>query len=127
MLYQELPRIESTRLDGWAQWLAPAVIAAAALTAGLLLLLLGQPLRDGAGCVAGISTAAGISPVEVERVGSHGDLLLWRFPDPSPPDPLTSALKRMQGIGGARLASAGVMAAVVDAKGNLLGGNQPFI
>src|SRR5438105_2141669 len=224
MLYQELPRIESTRLDGWAQWLAPAVIAAAALTAGLLLLLLGQPLfagaallagmgggafvysrsrpglpvaeplvvgpdysllgsalglsrepvaltssegsllivnaayrerfggtrppldlggddqarqglqlaktmawRDGAGCVAGIATDAGTSPVEVERVGSRGDLLLWRFPDPSPPDPLTSAVKRVQGAVGERLAKAGVLSAVVDAKGTLLAANRPFL
>ena len=37
--------------------------------------------RDGAGCVAGIETSAGISPVEVERVGAQGDLLLWRFPE----------------------------------------------
>src|SRR5438105_3345532 len=214
MLYQELPRIESTRLDGWARWLAPVVIVAAALTIASLLLLVGQsfvaaaavlggltaaafvyrrsppalapnaplvvgpdyslvgsalglsreptalttsegsllivnsayrerfggtrpPLdlasddqarqglqlaksmawRDGAGCVAGIATDAGTSPVEVERVGSRGDLLLWRFPDPSPPDPLTSAVKRVQGAVGERLAKAGVLSAVVDAKG----------
>ena len=36
--------------------------------------------RDGAGCVAGIATSAGVYPVEVERVGAVGDLLLWRFP-----------------------------------------------
>src|SRR5438067_5949019 len=224
MLYQELPRIESTRLDGWARWLAPVVIVAAALTIASLLLLVGQsfvaaaaglvgltaaafvyrrspsilapnaplvvgpdyslvgsalglsreptalttsegsllivnsayrerfggtrpPLdlasddqarqglqlaksmawRDGAGCVAGIATDAGTSPVEVERVGSRGDLLLWRFPDPSPPDPLTSAVKRVQGAVGERLAKAGVLSAVVDAKGKLLAANRPFL
>ncbi|MEO8455249.1 MAG: response regulator [Sphingomicrobium sp.] len=224
MLYQELPRIESTPLDGWGRWLAPAVIVAAALTIALLLLLISQflfaaaavlggvaialityqrsprqlvqevplvvgpdyslvgsalglsreptalttsegsllivnaayrerfggtrpPLelasddqardglqlaksmawRDGAGCVAGIATATGTSPVEVERVGSRGDLLLWRFPDPSPPDPLTGAVKRIQGVVGERLATAGVLAAVVDGKGRLLAGNAPFL
>ncbi len=224
MLYQELPRIESTRLDGWERWLAPAVVAAAGLTIALLLLLVGQflfaaaavpgglsaaafvylksarelpsnaplvvgpdyslvgsalglsrepaalttsegsllivnsayrerfggtrpPLqlasddqareglqlaksmawRDGAGCVAGIATDAGTSPVEVERVGSRGDLLLWRFPDPSPLDPLTSAVRRVQGVVGERLAKAGVLSAVVDAKGKLLAANQPFL
>src|SRR5207237_10105552 len=40
--------------------------------------------RDGAGCVAGIVTEASSSPVEVEQVGTHGDLLPWRLPDPSP-------------------------------------------
>jgi two-component system cell cycle sensor histidine kinase/response regulator CckA len=83
--------------------------------------------RDGAGCVAGIATSVGISPVEVERVGSRGDLLLWRFPDPSPPDPLNSAVKSVQGVVGERLAAAGVLAAVVDAKGKVLAGNRPFL
>jgi hypothetical protein len=73
--------------------------------------------RDGAGCVAGIVTISGASPVEVERIGSHADLLLWRFPDPSPIDPLTNAVKGMQGLTGERLAAAGVMAVVVDSKG----------
>src|SRR4051812_20572539 len=224
MLYQELPRIESTHLDGWARWLAPAVIVAAALTIALLLLLFRQSLfagaavlgglsaaafvylrspralppdvplvvgpdyslvgsalglsreptalttsegsllivnsayrerfggtrppldlatddqarqglqlaksmawRDGAGCVTGIATDSGISPVEVERVGSRSDLLLWRFPDPSPPDPLTSAVRRIEGPVGERLASAGVLAAVVDGKCKLLAANRPFL
>src|SRR4051794_11071529 len=224
MLYQELPLIESTHLDGWARWLAPAVIVAAALTIALLLLLFRQSLfagaavlgglsaaafvylrspralppdvplvvgpdyslvgsalglsreptalttsegsllivnsayrerfggtrppldlasddkareglqlaksmawRDGAGCVAGIATHAGTCPVEVERVGSRGDLLLWRFPDPSPADPLTSAVKRVLGAVGERLAKAGVLSAVVDAKGKLLAANRPFL
>jgi two-component system cell cycle sensor histidine kinase/response regulator CckA len=82
--------------------------------------------RDGAGCVAGIATLGGSSPVEVERVGTHGDLLLWRFPDPSPIDPLTNAVKGMQGLTGERLAAAGVMAAVVDGKGRVLAANRPF-
>src|SRR6185369_13232448 len=76
--------------------------------------------RDGAGCVAGVATIAGVTPVEVERVGAHGDLLLWRFPDPSPVDPLTSAVRNIQSATGERLAGAGVMAAVVDGKGRLL-------
>jgi len=224
VLYQELPRIESSGLDSWSRSLVPAVIVGAGLTIALLLVLVGQTLfagaavfaalaaaalfylkapansaadeplivgpdysllgsalglsrepaalttsegsllivnsayrerfggtrpplelgtddqahdglqlartmawRDGAGCVAGISTEVGIFPVEAERVGSHGDLLLWRFPDQATPDPLTSAAKRMGGVVGERLASAGVMSAVVDAKGKLLAGNDPFM
>jgi two-component system, cell cycle sensor histidine kinase and response regulator CckA len=223
MLYQELPRIESTRLDAWGRWLVPALVVGGALTAAILLALLAQPLfsaaavfvglagatvayiktpspgiageplvvgpdfalvgsalalsreptaltssegsllivnpayrqrfggscppldlgsdeqareglqlarsmawRDGAGCVAGVATAAGSSPVEVERVGVHGDLLLWRFPDPSPVDPLTSAVKSIQGLAGERLVAAGVMAAVVDGNGRLLAANRLF-
>jgi two-component system, cell cycle sensor histidine kinase and response regulator CckA len=223
VLYQELPRIESTRLDGWGPWLEAAVLAGAALSVAILLLLLGQPLfggaaiffglaaatvayrrlpstqlageplvvgpdysivgaalalsreasaltssegsllivnpayrerfggtrpplelgsdeqaqqglqlaksmawRDGAGCVAAIATDSGMSPVEVERVGTQGELLLWRFPDPSPVDPLTNAVKGVQGLTGERLGGVGVMAAVVDAKGRLLAANRLF-
>ena len=224
MLYQELPPIESTRLEGWGRWIVPAVIAAAALTAALLLFILGQawfaaaaifaglatavfvalrelpsariptepiiagpdytlvgaalalsrepsaltsaegsllivnpayrerfgptrpPLdigshdqareglqlaksmasRDGAGCVAGVTTISGTTPVEVERFGAHGDLLLWRFPSPTPIDPIAAAVKNMQGVTGERLAGAGVMAAVVDGKGRLLAANRLF-
>jgi two-component system cell cycle sensor histidine kinase/response regulator CckA len=83
--------------------------------------------RDGAGCVAGIATETGLTPVEVERVGTNGDVLLWRFPGPSSPDPLLTVVRRIEGVTGTRLASAGVLAAVVDAKGLLLSGNVPFL
>jgi two-component system cell cycle sensor histidine kinase/response regulator CckA len=222
MLYQELPRIESSPLDGWGRWLVPALIAAATVTAAALLALFGVPLaagavavvgialaafayvrspgstgagepltlgpdyallgsalglcpdpvalttgegsllvvntayrerfagrppleiaadeearqglklaqtmalRDGAGCVAGIATESGASPVEVERSGSLGDLLLWRFPAPPPSDPLTVAARRMEGVTGERLSAAGVMAAVVDHKGEILAANRAF-
>jgi len=44
MLHQELPSIESTPLDGWGRWLAPALAAAAGLTAAVMLLIFGQRL-----------------------------------------------------------------------------------
>ena len=224
MLYQELPRIGSTPLDEWARWLAPALIVGAALSAALILFLIGQPLaaavvilagaiggliayvrapsqgirteplvsgpdysllgatlglvkepaaltsgegsvlvantayrdrfgggrsplelgadedarndletaktlawRDGAGCVAGVQTAAGSSAVEVERIGAAGELLLWRFPEPAASDPAVLAVRSVQGMAGERLASVGVLAAVVDSKGKLLAANQPFL
>ena len=58
MLYQELPRIDSTALDGWARWLVPALVVAAGATAALLLLLIGQPLFAGACLLAGLVGAA---------------------------------------------------------------------
>ncbi|HEX6073605.1 MAG TPA: response regulator [Sphingomicrobium sp.] len=223
MLYQELPRIESTPLDGWARWLTPALIFGAALSAAVIFLLIGrsplaaaavllgaggaafayvraprsaakgEPLvagpdysvagsalgligepaalttgegsllianaayrqrfegrpplelgadedgtqalgvarsmawRDGGGCVVGVSTVAGTSPVEVERVGTRADLLLWRFPGAPPLDPLTLTTRRIEGAVGDRLAAAGVLAAVVDEKGQLLAGNRLFL
>ncbi len=223
MLYQELPRIDATPLDGFSRWLVPVASLGAGLTAALLLFVVGQPFfagaavlaalataafvylkpppdlgfgeplvagadfslvgsamglsreptalttsegaplivngpyrerfggsqpplelgtdeeanqglqlaksmawRDGAGCVTGIATHAGTSPVEVERVGSHGELLLWRFPDPLPVDPLTRAIRQIEGLAGERLSNAGVMAAVVDGRGKVLAANLPF-
>jgi two-component system cell cycle sensor histidine kinase/response regulator CckA len=222
MLYQELPRIDTTRLDRWGRWLVPALIGAAAASLFVLLLLLGYPLvyglivlalaggtavlvrkpvhtpsvaeplvgspdyslvgsalslsrdpvaltssegsllvvnhayrerfgnsaplqlgttdeagqglklaqsmacRDGAGCVARVETSAGTSPVEVERAGAAGDLLLWRFPEPPPPDRALIAVRRIQGVVGERLAAAGVAAAVVDGKGAILAVNRLF-
>jgi len=84
-------------------------------------------LRDGAGCVAGIATESGATPVEVERAGIHNDMLLWRFPGQTSPDPLLTVVRRIEGVTGTRLASAGVLAAVVDANGLLLAGNSRFL
>ena len=223
MLYQELPRIESTPLDGWGRWLAPAVAVTAGLTAAAILLVVGQLLlaalaavaaiaiaaalarrpavpvtlheplaagpdyalvgstlglsddpvaltdaegsllvvnapyrerfgstppldvasgeeagealelartmawRDGGGCVAGVKTSAGQTRVEVDRVGTLGDQLLWRFPAPPPPDPVASAVRDIAGALGERLAAAGVLAAVVDAKGETMAANRLFV
>jgi len=222
VLYQELPRIDSTQLDGCGRWLVPALIGAAAVTGGVVMLLAGQSLlagivliagiigagislrssatseggieplvggpdyslvgsalslsrdpvaltngegsvlvvnipyrerfgstppskvattdeareglklaqtmawRDGAGCVAGIETATGVSPVEVDRVGARNDLLLWRFPDAPALDQLSIAVRRVEGLIGQRLATAGVAAAVVDPTGLLLAANTLF-
>jgi two-component system cell cycle sensor histidine kinase/response regulator CckA len=221
MLYQELPRIDSSPIDGLGRWLLPVLILAAAASAAIILLLLAQPLvagagllvalaaaalaarrsapqavseplvagpdysivgsalglaaepaaltsgegsllianaafrerfgssapldigaddeakqalamaqtmawRDGAGCVAGITTAVGAVPVEVERVGARDDLLLWRFPAPKRPDALATSAHRVAGTVGERLAAAGVLAAVVDSDGNILAANRLF-
>jgi two-component system cell cycle sensor histidine kinase/response regulator CckA len=222
MLHQELPRIESTPLDGWERWLVAALAAAAGLTVAVILLLFGhvliaalavaigigaaavlsrrarpaQPLeeplvagpdyslvgaalglsddpvaltdgdgtvlvvnpayrdrfgttppprlasteeagealalvrsmarRDGAGCVAGVETKSGASRVEVDRVGALGDLLLWRFPAAPTRDPLAVSSGRIGGRTGAQLASAGVLAAVVNAKGEIVIANSLF-
>ena len=82
--------------------------------------------RDGAGCAARIQTAKGSVAVEVERVGAHGDLLLWRFPQPAPPDPLAVAAKWLSGATGDRLGAAGVLAALVSEDGMLITGNRLF-
>jgi two-component system cell cycle sensor histidine kinase/response regulator CckA len=82
--------------------------------------------RDGAGCVANIATAAGTSPVEVERVGSRDDLLLWRFVKPLQADPVILAANRLRGRAGELLGSVGVLAAFVDPQGKLISWNRIF-
>lgn len=223
MLYQELPLIESTRLEGWARWLAPALILGAAASAALLLLLAQRPLlagllfaagivcaalvfsrsaaasvpsepvvigpdyallgsalglsadpvalttgegslllvnaayrerflgavpplelaanddgrqgldlalnmalRDGAGCVAGIETRAGTVPVEVERVGTGSNFLLWRFVRAASPDPVTLTANRLRDQAGDLLGRAGIMAALIDPQGRVIANNRLF-
>ena len=63
--------------------------------------------------------------VEIERVGHGRNLLLWRFP-PQPRSPLTILVRRIEGVEGAILAEAGILAAVVDDEGQVLAGNEPL-
>ena len=82
--------------------------------------------RDGAGCAAGIETSGDKIAVEVERAGAGGDLLLWRFPKPSAPDPQVLAADQIAGSVGERFGEAGVLAALVDGEGRLLAANRAF-
>jgi two-component system cell cycle sensor histidine kinase/response regulator CckA len=82
--------------------------------------------RDGGGCVTGVKTKSGKAAVEVERVGSHGDLLLWRFPRPAAPEPLSVAAKWLSGATGERLGAAGILAALVGEDGKILASNRLF-
>ncbi|QNN66191.1 response regulator [Sphingomonas rhizophila] len=82
--------------------------------------------RDGASCAARIAGPSGALAVEIERVGAHGEQLLWRFPSGDEPDAIVVAARRIAGATGERLASAGVLAALVDDDGLLLAANKPF-
>jgi two-component system cell cycle sensor histidine kinase/response regulator CckA len=83
--------------------------------------------RDGAGCVAGVATADGSIAVEAERIGTQGDLLLWRFPEAAAPDALTLAAHGIGGPAGERFGGAGVLAAVVDQDGAVIAANRAFV
>jgi len=82
--------------------------------------------RDGAGCAAGVATAAGAASVEIQRAGLRGDMLLWRFPNAPAADPLAFVVQGISGATGERLSGAGVLAAVVDGEGRLLAVNKLF-
>ena len=105
---------------------APPALGTDADSAHSLQVAQSMARRDGGGCAGGIVTAAGAVAVEVERIGVTGDLLLWRFPEPAPPDPLSVAGKRLAGTIGERLSAAGLLAALVDADGALLAANRSF-
>ena len=82
--------------------------------------------RDGSGGVDAIALPGGRVAVGIERVGSAGDLLLWRFPPADAADLVMLSAKRIAGVTGERLAAAGVLAALIDANGSLIAANKPF-
>jgi two-component system cell cycle sensor histidine kinase/response regulator CckA len=112
--------------ERFGQGMAPLAIAADEAAGEGLKLAQSMAWRDGAGCVAGIETRAGPSPVEVERVGAKGELLLWRFPEPRGV-PVAGARSKPDRKAIEGLDSAGIMAAQVDSEERLVAANRSFI
>ena len=81
--------------------------------------------RDGS---AIIQTAAGNKPLEtVLRLAGHGERhVVWSFTPAASDDTLADALRLIVGETGERLGASGVMAALADGKGNLIGSNRAF-
>ena len=75
MLYQELPRIDSTPLDKWGRWLAPALIGAAALSIAVILLLVGSALLSTTALLIGALAIAGAILLPVSRNEGGGPLV----------------------------------------------------
>ena len=82
--------------------------------------------RDGSAELPSLDLSGLRVALFIDRVGSSGDLLLWRFPLDSEPDRMMLSAKRIAGVTGERLADAGVLAALIDADGRLLAANKPF-
>ncbi|HXG99422.1 MAG TPA: ATP-binding protein [Sphingomicrobium sp.] len=82
--------------------------------------------RDGSAELGRIDLLDGPVAVGIERIGSAGELLLWRFPVANKPDLIMMTAERIAGATGERLAAAGVLAALVDAGGGLLAANKLF-
>jgi two-component system cell cycle sensor histidine kinase/response regulator CckA len=83
-------------------------------------------LRDGKAELADLALTGGISSVGVTRVGAQKDLLLWRFMGADRLDPIDIAAQGIAGATGEQLASAGVLAALIDDEGQLVAVNRPF-
>jgi two-component system cell cycle sensor histidine kinase/response regulator CckA len=73
MLHQELPHADLKPLDGWARWLVPALIAAAGLTAALVLLLLQLPVVAAIAVGVGLIGAASVAPRNRPAVAMSGE------------------------------------------------------
>ena len=82
--------------------------------------------RDGEAGSGNLALPGGSVAVSVNRVGSAGDMLLWRFPGIERPDVLGVAAKRIAGATGERLAAAGVLAALIDGEGRVVAANKLF-
>ena len=111
-----------TRFDA----LPPLKLPADEDSSQALLTAVSMAWRDGAGCVAGVATLAGMTAVEVQRAGLRNDMLLWRYPSPPSADPLALAVQGISGVTGERLTRAGVLAALVDGEGRVLAANKLF-
>ena len=113
--------------ERFGQGMAPHAIGAD--EAGREGLKLAQTMawRDGAGCVSGITTSSGSTPVEVERVGARSDLLLWRFPEPSQASAPAGAKRGLDQDAIEGLGSAGIIALQIDEGQRVVAANRLFV
>jgi len=80
--------------------------------------------RDGDGEALGLTTAERRLSAHVMRAGQADDHLVWRFHPQHVADPARDLLALVTGDAGRRMGAAGVMAAMVDRDGRLLGANR---
>ena len=104
----------------------PLELGETAKVAKALQLAREKALRDGSAEAGELKLIGGNSSLTVVRAGAQKDLLLWRFEGAVRPDLIDVAAKRIAGDTGERLASAGVLAALVDDEGQLVAANRPF-
>nr|WP_221184871.1 response regulator [Sphingomicrobium lutaoense] len=84
-------------------------------------------LRDGMASASGIEVEGGTLNLDLKRIGNDADpAILWSFPGAPQPDALVVAARRLAGRTGESLASAGVLAALVDDEGRVIAANRPF-
>ncbi|HJP69014.1 MAG TPA: hypothetical protein VJ846_08950, partial [Sphingomicrobium sp.] len=110
MLYQELPRIESSPLDKWERLLPSLVIAVAGITAAIVLLLVHQRLAAGLALFCGAGFAARLS--------------LRRTVSEAPAEPLAAGPD--YALAGSTLGLCADPVALTDADGALLIANHAY-
>jgi two-component system cell cycle sensor histidine kinase/response regulator CckA len=83
--------------------------------------------RDGAAALPGLRINGLNLSVAVERAGVGDSHLVWKFNRSDDVDLFREAQRLIGGAAGQRLGEAGVMAALADSEGNLLGANRAFV
>lgn len=83
--------------------------------------------RDGEGRVDELAVGALRIRAQITRTGSSDDYLLWRFSALERFDLASELSRHLDGAGGAALADAGVMMALVNAEGRLRVANEAFL
>jgi two-component system cell cycle sensor histidine kinase/response regulator CckA len=89
-------------------------------------LALTMAVRDGAGCVGGVSWRGESVPVEVDKVGASGATYLWKFPDAAGNRTLAGAAGHLNGSGGQQLDDAGIASFVIDDEQRIVAANRSF-
>ncbi len=83
--------------------------------------------RDGMASVAGLSGVSGRMVADVQRIGLGDDHLAWRLRRAEERDLARETARLIEGEAGRRLASSGVMAALVDGQGRLVSANRALL
>ena len=104
---------------------APSALPGTAKAKEVLQALASQGWRDGK-AAGEAPLKGGRLPLSVERVGSRGELLLWRIARKQP-DFLATLVKRVSGLEGELFAHSGVLAAAVDDQARVLAANAAFV
>ncbi len=82
--------------------------------------------RDGQGNAPALKTPQGSYDAFVERGGEKGDFLIWRFAPATGTDLIGDARRMIESPAGNALGIAGVMAVLVNGKGQMIAANQVF-
>jgi len=83
--------------------------------------------RDGSAQASGIRRDGRTLDVHVARVGVLGDCLAWRFAPVGGVDTIAEAIALIDSEWGARLGSAGIMAALIGGEGRVRAANRPLV
>ncbi len=109
--------------DQYGAWFegadAPQSLIGDPSCAAQLAALATQAWREGRAHFSGLRRGALLLDVDVQRSGYHDDLLVWRFRPAVRFDLLSEARRLLMGPAGERLGEAGLMAALIDAKGHV--------